>query len=222
MPPSDDPVTVVVAGPHTLLRRGIAGLLKEQPGIRVVDEARCAETLVGKATLHRPDVALVDLLLPTVLRGLGAIGELRRASGGTRALLLTAVPEVRHGVLAVRAGAKGYLSTFVDPDELARSIGLVADGQLVLERSLSDSILREVTSTPPGALTPREHDVLRLVAHGLDNESIAGRLAICVATVRTHLGHIMSKLDVHSRVEMVLYALREGHVSVEELRRTSS
>jgi NarL family two-component system response regulator LiaR len=215
-----DPIRVFIAEDHAIVRQGIRALLSTEPGIDVVGEAGDGERAVEQVLALRPDVTLMDLVLPGI-EGAEAIGRIRAIWPEARILVLTSFVTDDKVLAAIRAGARGYLLKDSSPEDLVRAIRQVDRGESPLDPSVAGRVMSALTQ-PEGAapgpdeLTAREIDVLREVARGYSNNEIADRLSLSEATVRTHISHILSKLGLASRTQATLYALREGFVSLDD------
>lgn len=211
------PIKVLLADDHSVVRQGLRMFLALDPDLDVVGEAvngKEALRLVGE--LH-PDVVLMDLLMPE-MDGITATSAIRRQYPDTEVIALTSVLEDEKVYGAIRAGAIGYLLKDTEADELCRAIKAAAAGQVQLSPQAAARLMREVrTPDSPEQLTPREIEVLQLLAHGLANKEIARELSIGEKTVKTHVSNILSKLGVLSRTQAALYAVRAGLVSGGEL-----
>jgi NarL family two-component system response regulator LiaR len=224
-------VRVLVADDHAIVRKGICALLATEEDIEVVGEAADGQSAIEQAARLQPDVVLMDLVMPGV-DGLEATRQITAQRPETRILVLTSFAGVDKIMPAIKAGALGYLLKDSDPEVLVESIRQVYCGNSSLHPSVARALLEEVahpTDTdstngyrsavyrgPVEALTEREVEVLRLVARGWSNQSIANELTISEATVRTHVSHILAKLDLASRTQAALYALRKGWASLED------
>ena len=207
------PIRILIADDHGIVRQGLRMYLGSDPEIEIIGEARDgAEALKLAHQLH-PDVVLMDLLMP-VMDGIAATSAIRRELPDTEVVALTSVLEDAAVVEAVRAGAIGYLLKDTEAHELRRAIKAAAVGQVQLSPQAAARLLREVRTPENGkaALTERETEVLRLLAHGLSNKEIAQHLNIGEQTVKTHVSHILEKLAVPSRTQAALYAMRTGLV----------
>ncbi|MFW6069801.1 MAG: response regulator [bacterium] len=211
------PIKVLLADDHSVVRQGLRMFLALDPDLDVVGEAvngKEALRLVGE--LH-PDVVLMDLLMPE-MDGITATSAIRRQYPDTEVIALTSVLEDEKVYGAIRAGAIGYLLKDTEADELCRAIKAAAAGQVQLSPQAAARLMREVRPPDsPEQLTPREIEVLQLLAHGLANKEIARELSIGEKTVKTHVSNILSKLGVLSRTQAALYAVRAGLVSGGEL-----
>jgi NarL family two-component system response regulator LiaR len=213
-------IRVLIADDHAIVRKGIRALLATEVGIEVVGEARDGGAALAEVERLRPDVVLMDLVMPGI-DGLEAIREITVRWPETRILVLTSFAGVDKVFPAIEAGALGYLLKDSGPEELVRAIEQVYRGNASLHPTVARALLRGVVPSPgeeAGAelLTEREQTVLQLVAQGQSNRDIAGRLAISEATVRTHVSHILTKLKVSSRTQAALYALRRGWASLDD------
>lgn len=210
------PVRVLIADDHSVVRQGLHMFLGSDPGLEIVGEARDGAEALKLAHQLRPDVVLMDLIMP-VMDGITAIAAIRREASETEVVALTSVLEDDAVIDAMRAGAIGYLLKDTDAHELRRAIKAAAAGQVQLSPQAAARLLREVR-TPEKIeepLTSREAEVLRLLAGGKSNKEIAGALYIAEQTVKTHVSHILDKLGVPSRTQAALYAIRIGLVSLE-------
>jgi DNA-binding NarL/FixJ family response regulator len=207
-------IRVLLADDHPVVREGLRGFLELQEGVEVVAEAADGAAAVEQARAQRPDVALVDLVMP-VLDGLGAIAGIREASPATRVVVLTSFAEDERVVAALHAGAAGYLLKDAHPKELVQAIRAAHAGQAPLAPAVTAAVVAEARHAPPppsasAALTERELEVLRLLARGLSNKLIARELVVSEKTVKTHVSSILAKLGVRDRTQAALLAVREG------------
>ena len=206
---------------HPLLREGAAAALGVHTDLQVVAEAGDAAEARGRFAEHRPDVVLLDVRLPEGRRGPGAgggiglLGDLRRAHGRVRALMLSGYGAEADVVAALEAGASGYLLKDEARQNVAAAVREVAAGRQWFSQAVAGMLARR-SATP--SLTPRELEVLRLTAEGLPNKAIAGRIHVSGATVKAHLSSVFGKLDVASRTEAVAAAVRRGIVSLDRWR----
>jgi DNA-binding NarL/FixJ family response regulator len=207
------PIRVLIADDHGVVRQGLRMYLEADPDIEVVGEARDGAEAVRQAHHWRPDVVLMDLLMP-VMDGLAATARIRRDLPDTEVIALTSVLENASVTQAVRAGAAGYLLKDTEAHELRRAIKAAGAGQVQLSPKVAAQLLRDAPTplVAPTALTERETDVLCLLAHGQANKEIARQLTISEETVKTHLARIFGKLHVNSRTQAALYAVQHGLV----------
>ncbi len=208
-----EPIQVLVVDDHPVVRQGLRTFLGARPGFEVVGEAADGEAAVDVAAATRPDVALVDLVMPG-LGGVEAIRRMRAAEHPPAVLVLTSFASDDQVLPAVRAGAAGYVLKDVDPADLEDAIRTVHRGEALLARRVAALVLAEVRS-PTGdrgvaELTPREREVLALLAHGHTNRRLAEELVVSEKTVKTHVSAILAKLHLPDRTAAALYAVRAG------------
>jgi len=214
-------VRVLLADDQALVRSGFRKLLEAEPGIEVVAEAADGLEAVERARLHRPDVVLMDIRMPR-LDGLQATGRIvAAASPSPRILMLTTYDLDEYIFEALKAGASGFLLKDSPAEELVAAIHVVAAGEALLAPSVTRRLIEAFVSVPrvsPEAkrqldgLTPRESEVLHLVARGLSNAEIAEELHLGEATVKSHVGNLLMKLEVRDRVQAVVLAYESGLV----------
>jgi DNA-binding NarL/FixJ family response regulator len=205
-------IRVVLADDHAVVRQGLKTFLDLQDDIEVVAEAGDGEGAVAAALRTDPDVVLLDLVMPGV-DGLAALARLRDSRA--RVIVLTSFGDDDKLFAALRGGAAGYLLKDVQPSELVRAIRSAHDGQSPLSPAIATRVVEEVAhggTTAPGELTPRELDVLTLIARGRSNKVIARELGVAEKTVKTHVSHILGKLGLTDRTQAALYAVRQGLV----------
>ena len=208
-----DAIRVLIVDDHAVVREGLRTFLELQDGIAVAGEATDGEQAVMQAEALRPDVVLMDLVMPR-LDGVGAMRELRRRLPGTRVIVLTSFAEDERLLPAIQAGAAGYLLKNVAPAELARAIRAAHAGEALLDPLIAARLV-EAIAQPAGEpaaerLTAREQQVLALIARGYSNKRIALELGIAEKTVKTHVGHVLAKLGVADRTQAALHAVRMG------------
>ena len=209
-------IRLLIADDHAVVRQGLRTFLELQEGIEVVAEAADGEEAVVAAERTKPDVVLLDLVMPR-LDGVAAIQRIREVSPASRVIVLTSFFDDGRLFPAVRAGAAGYLLKDVQPQELVRAIRTVHDGNALLAPEVAARVLEEVAGggeppPVPASLTAREREVLALIARGMSNKAIARELAVSEKTVKTHVSNILGKLGVTDRTQAALYAVREGLV----------
>jgi NarL family two-component system response regulator LiaR len=207
-------IRILIADDHAVVREGLRTLIRSEPGMELVGEASDGHEAVQKARSLHPDVILIDLLMPR-MNGLEAIQEIKQEDEDARILVLTSFAEDDRVFPAIKAGALGYLLKDTMPDHLLQAIRDVYRGESSLHPFIALKLVRELrrpSELPPTShpLTPREVDVLRLVAQGLTNHEIAERLVISEGTVGSHVRNILGKIHVANRTQAALYALREG------------
>ncbi|SEK56998.1 DNA-binding response regulator, NarL/FixJ family, contains REC and HTH domains [Blastococcus sp. DSM 46786] len=202
-------IGIVLVDDHPMFRRGLRGLLDSVADTEVLGEAGTGEDAVRLATVHRPDVVLMDLNLPG-MSGAEATQRVLRASPATAVLVVTMVEDDDAIITALDAGARGYVLKGAGQEELLAAVRAVHHGSAVFGRSLAPRLLarlgqvREAAPTSAPGLSDRENEVLRLMAEGLDNAGIARRLGVSVKTVQNHVSHLLTKLDARNRVDAVL------------------
>jgi NarL family two-component system response regulator LiaR len=206
-------INVLVVDDHAVVREGLRTFLELQDGIAVVGEAADGEAAVRQAEALRPDVVLMDLVMPR-LDGVGAMRELRRRLPATRVIVLTSFVDDERLLPAIQAGAAGYLLKNAAPSELARAIRAAHSGEALLDPLVAARLV-DAIAQPPGEpaaerLTAREREVLALIARGLSNKRIARELGIAEKTVKTHVGHVLAKLGVTDRTQAAVHAVRMG------------
>ena len=214
--------TVLVADDQALVRVGLRKILESEPDMRVVGEAGDGEDAVASARRLRPDIVLMDIRMP-VLDGIEATRRIVRARAATRVLMLTTFGLDSYVYDALRAGASGFMLKDAPPEEIAAAVRIVARGDALLAPAVTRAVIAEFARqgpasapTPPLALidlTPREQEVLDLLARGLSNPEICERLVISEATAKTHVAHILQKLGLRDRVQVVIYAYESGLVA---------
>jgi len=206
-------VRVLLVEDHTIVREGLKTMLSLQPDLEVVGEAADGEAAVREASRLTPDVVVMDLSLPA-LNGVDATAAIVSACPSTRVLVLSMYGGPEHVRPAVRAGASGYLVKGTGVAELVSGIRAVARGEPWFSHAIAAVLLRDEGSGA-GSLTPREREVLRLVAEGLSSAEIAKQLELSVKTVESHRSRLMTKLDVTNAAGLVREAIRLGLVSTE-------
>jgi DNA-binding NarL/FixJ family response regulator len=212
-------VRVVIADDQPLMRTGLRKVLESEPGIEVAGEAANGREALDVVRHRRPDVALMDIRMP-ILDGLEATRRIVALGIGTRVLILTTYDLDEYVFAALRAGASGFLLKDRPPEELVAAIGIVVGGDALLSPSITRRLVEEFArrpgaeSAPPALreLTPRELEVLQLVARGRSNREVADILVISEATVKTHVGSLLGKLSLRDRVQAVVFAYEHGIV----------
>lgn len=202
-------IRIVLADDHPVVREGIKAVLSADGDIEVVAEAGDGREAVAEARRHRPDLVVMDLRMP-VLDGVGATAELARTDPDIRVLVLTTYDTDDLIVRSVEAGAAGFLLKDTPPDELRAGVRSAAAGQSVLSPPVAARLMRRLRGDDPSDLTPRELEILGLVAEGRTNADIAAELHVSRATVKTHLLHVFDKLAVSDRTAAVAEAYRRG------------
>ena len=213
-----EPIRVLVVDDHVLFRRGLQMVLAQEPDIDLVGEAGDGAQAVSQAADLLPDVVLLDIRMPK-RSGIEACAGIKEVVPSSRILMLTISDEEADLYDAIKAGASGYLLKEISTDEVSAAIRAVAGGQSLISPSMASKLLHEFASMiktkdereqlPAPRLTDREMEVLRLVARGMNNREIAKELYISENTVKNHIRNILEKLQLHSRMEAVVYAVRE-------------
>lgn len=207
-------IRILIADDHTLFRAGLRLLLESEPGFQVVGQAADGIEAVMLARTLKPDVILMDLVMPRQ-DGIAAIAEISRENPQARILVLTGFVQDDKVFPAIKAGAQGYLLKDAEPRELIQAIRDVYQDKSSLSPTIARRLMRELQqppSLPPTdrPLSARELQVLRLVAQGLSNQEIATQLMVSERTVRSHVSNILDKLHIANRTQAALYAIREG------------
>jgi two-component system, NarL family, response regulator LiaR len=206
-------IRVLIADDHAVVRQGLRTYLELQPDIDVIAEAADGDAAVAEAARLAPDVVLLDLVMPQ-LDGVAALRLLRERAPTAHVIVLTSFGEDERLFDALRAGAVGFLLKDTEPAELVRAIRSAHAGQSPLSPATATRVVAELArgGRPRAAelLTPRELDVLRLIARGRSNKRIALELGVAEKTVKTHVGHVLGKLGLSDRTQAALYAVREG------------
>jgi DNA-binding NarL/FixJ family response regulator len=213
-----DPIRVLVVDDHALFRRGLQMVLEQEPDIEVVGEASDGTEAVEVAAETLPDIVLMDVRMPK-RGGIDACTAIHDVAPSTKIIMLTISDEEADLYDAIKAGAMGYLLKEISIEEVASAIRAVYGGQSLISPSMASKLLTEFASmvkktderqqVPAPRLTDREMEVLKLVAKGLNNRDIAKQLFISENTVKNHIRNILEKLQLHSRMEAVVYAVRE-------------
>jgi len=212
----DKSIRILIVDDHAIVREGLRGLIEVEPDMELIGEAASGKEGVEKALALRPDVILMDLLMPE-MDGVTAISEIKAQWQEARVLVLTSFLEDDKVFPAIESGALGYLLKDTQPDELLGAIRGVFRGESMLHPSIAKKIMQRIqehsssSNKPDGQeLTERELDVLRLLAQGDGDREIAEKLIVSERTVHFHVGNILSKLHLANRTQAALYAIRKG------------
>jgi two-component system NarL family response regulator len=218
-------IRVLIADDQALFRRGLYVVLGTEDHIDVVAEAENGEEAVAKAVELAPDVVLMDVRMPRI-NGIEAARQINLQVPTTKILMLTVSDEEDDLYEAIKAGANGYLLKEISVEEVAEAIRAVVQGQSLISPSMASKLLNEFNSLarkaeerqqyPAPALTSRELEVLKLVAKGMSNREIADELYISENTVKNHVRNILEKLHLHSRMEAVIYAVKERLLDIRD------
>ncbi len=215
------PIRVMLADDHALVREGTRRLLEAEPDLRVVAEAASGAEAIAAAERDRPDVVIMDIAMPGG-NGIEATRHIKQLCPQSAVLALTAYDDDQYVMALLEAGAAGFLLKNVHGRELVEAVRAVHRGEAILDAAVAARVLRRMAAGSPqqlpaeAVLSEREMEVLREAARGLPNKEIARRMGLSVRTVHTHLGNIFGKLQVGSRTEAVLQALRRGWVRLDE------
>ncbi|MFD1801816.1 two-component system response regulator NarL [Mixta tenebrionis] len=210
---TQDAATILLIDDHPMLRNGVKQLIHLDPQLQVIAEAGNGEQGIALAEQHDPDLVLLDLNMPGI-NGLETLDRLRRIDLSGRIVVFTVSNDEEDVVSALKRGADGYLLKDMEPEELLSALHQAAAGQMVLSDTLTSVLISSLRETPPAAqrdiqqLTRREHDILRQIARGLPNKTIARKLNITESTVKVHVKHLLKKLQLKSRVEAAVWYLQ--------------
>jgi len=214
-------INVILADDHAVVRQGIRRFLEEDPAIDVVAEASDGAEAVRLVEEHRPDVAVLDIRMPEVT-GVEATRRIKARFPETRVLILTAYDDDPYVFALLEAGADGYVLKTASADQLVDAVRTVYRGESALSPEIASKVVRQATGRRPASaadqiepLTPREIEVLRLVAQGMTNREVGQELGISHRTVQGHLASTYDKLDANSRTEAVTEALKRGWIVIE-------
>ena len=212
-----EPIRVLIADDHTIVRSGVRLLLEAEPDIKVIGEALDGREVVAMAETLQPDIILMDIAMPGV-DGLEATRQIKDRWPEIEILVLTMHRSDEYFFEMLKHGASGYVLKGADPGELIRAVRVVADGEVFLYPTMAQKLLKDYLGrarrsdlTDP-QLSPREEQILRLLAEGYSNKEIAERLVISPSTVYTHRGNLMHKLGLNSRRELIQYARKRGYL----------
>jgi DNA-binding NarL/FixJ family response regulator len=212
------PLRLVVVDDHSLFRRGLVSLLVDMPEFKVIGEAGNGQEALSVIAELKPDIVLLDLNMP-VMDGIETVAALRRAASDQRILMLTISQDDEDLLAAIRAGADGYLLKNTEPDELRKALLRVSQGQSVLSPEVTAPVLKALARSsqiPKVLLSDRELEVMRCLAEGQTTLQIAARLFISENTVKTHVRHILEKLEASNRTEAVSKAIQMGLIQRSE------
>ncbi len=218
-----DEIRLLLADDHAVVRSGLRMLLQAQPDMVIIGEAETGQEAVQRTVELAPDVVLMDIEMPG-MNGIEATRRIKAEAPATAVLALTMYEDDQYFFEMLRAGASGYVPKRAAPDELVSAIRAAGRGEVFLYPSLAGRLVKDYLQRGPAGegeaqnddLTPREQEVLTLIAEGYSNNEIADRLVISAKTVDRHRENIMRKLNLHNRVELVKYALRKGLIALDE------
>jgi len=217
-------IKVILADDHVLFREGTRSLIEQERDMEVIGEASDGEEAVALVAKLKPQVALMDIAMPKV-NGIEATQQIKACCPTTAVLILTAYDNDQYIMALLEAGAAGYLLKNVNGKELANAVRSVHAGEAVLHPVIARKIFNRLGTTgqepgepvSPAGLSEREMEILRLAARGMSNQDIAGKLFLSRRTIQAHLGNIFRKMDVGSRTEAVLQALRRGWLTLDDI-----
>lgn len=214
-----DTIKVVLIDDHQIVRRGLRSFLNAFDDLTIIGEASSGEEALQHIEEWLPDVVVTDMLMPGGIDGIETIRRIRAMLPNTRIVALTSYTDDSRVVAALRAGAIGYVRKEADPDILLASIRAAARGQSLLDPAVASAVMQELMrgGKHSAELTEREQEVLRQLALGRTNREIAEALVVSDETVKTHVGNILTKLQLAHRTQAVIYALKKGLISVDEL-----
>jgi two-component system, NarL family, response regulator LiaR len=221
----DDAIRVLIVDDHPIVRQGLRTFLESREGIEVAGEAADGHEAVQLVLAVQPDVVLLDLVMPG-MDGLAALEGIRARRPETRVVVITSFGSSDQVLAAVRAGAAGYLLKDAEPQDIDNAIRAAHRGEPVLHPAAAAVLMRQVDAPAPPhraeqVLTPRELEVLRLLARGMSNRELAAHLVVSEKTVKTHVSSVLAKLRLADRTQAALYAVREGLVDPADISRTS-
>ncbi|RMJ04314.1 Nitrate/nitrite response regulator protein NarL [Marinobacter litoralis] len=214
---AETPASILLIDDHPLLRRGIKQLIELEPDMNVAGEANSGAEGIELALKLEPDLILMDLNMPE-MDGIEALRKLREHNISSRIIMFTVSDQEDDVVAALRAGADGYLLKDMEPEDMIAQLHQAAVGKLVISDRLTTLLAEALRSNKPqkssrpdyDSLTPREKDILKLIAEGLSNKMIGRKLDISDGTVKVHVKHLLKKLNLRSRVEVAVWAVEEG------------
>jgi DNA-binding NarL/FixJ family response regulator len=220
---TEQAIRVLIADDHALLRESMRGVVDSQDDMKVVGEACDGEEAVSLSSELKPDIAVLDIVMPK-LNGIEASREIKKVSPSTAILILTAYDDVQYVLGLLEAGAAGYLLKSARGEDVVAAIRAVRAGESVLHPTVITKLLKRGTGAPSGdsmpgrreSLSDREFEVLQLAATSMSNKEIAERLSVTVRTVKAHLSNIFAKMNVASRTEAILAAVREGWLQLDQ------
>ena len=214
---SDTPSTILLIDDHPMLRNGVKQLIALDASLQVIGEASNGEQGVEMATQLDPDLILLDLNMPG-MNGLDTLDKMRQTALSGRIIVFSVSNNEDDVVTALKRGADGYLLKDMEPEDLLVSLRQAAAGKMVLSEALTPILAASLRENRPGndrdiqSLTPRERDIIKLIAEGLPNKMIARRLNITESTVKVHVKHLLKKMRLKSRVEAAVWVLQSSHL----------
>jgi len=215
-------ISIIIADDHAVVRKGTKQILEEEPDFKVVGEAANGEEAVKLVTELKPDLAIVDVAMP-VLDGIGATKQIKAINPSTAVLILSAYDNDEFVFTLLKAGAAGYLLKDVSGQDIVNAVRAICRGESVLHPIIARKVMDHFFPTENAqketekTIGDRELEVLRLAGNALNNQEIAEKLGLSPHTVEAHMRHIFTKLQVSSRTEAVLYALKQGWISIDDI-----
>lgn len=212
-------IRVVLVDDHRVVRQGLCTYLESFADLEVVGEASSGEEALRSIELWLPDVVVMDLLMPGGIDGVETIRRVRQLTPHTQIIALTSYTDDARVIAVLRAGAIGYVRKDAAPDVLLAAVRAAARGQSLLDPAVAGAVLQELArgEQPEVALSEREQDVLRQLALGRTNREIAEKMVVSPETVKTHVGNILAKLHLVHRTQAVIYALKRGMISLDDI-----
>ncbi|HEY7415036.1 MAG TPA: response regulator transcription factor [Ktedonobacteraceae bacterium] len=212
-------ISVVLVDDHRVVRQGLRSYLESFPDLVVVGEASSGEEVLEHLTTWSPDVVVMDLLMPGGMDGVTAIRHVCAKLPQTHVIALTSYSDDARVIAVLRSGAIGYVRKDATPDILLTAIRAAARGQSMLDPAVAGAVLQGFVrdEKPEAALSERERDVLQQMALGYTNKEIAEKMMVSPETVKTHVGNILSKLNLPHRMQAVMYALKHGLISLDDI-----
>ncbi len=216
----NEPITIVLVDDHHIVRKGLQRVLEMYADMQVIGEAGSGEEALQHIEEWLPAVVVMDMLMPGGMDGAETIRRLHELAPSVRVVVLTSYADDTRVVAALRAGAIGYVRKEADPDLLLASIRAAARGQSLLDPAVANVLMHELLreGKRTSGLTEREQTVLRQLALGQTNREIAEALAVTEETVKTHVGNILTKLQLAHRTQAAIYAIKQGFISLDEIQ----
>lgn len=215
-----EPITIVLVDDHRIVRKGLQRVLEMYDDMRVVGEAGSGEEVLQHIEEWLPTVVVMDMLMPGGMDGAETIRRLHELAPNVRVVVLTSYADDTRVIAALRAGAIGYVRKEADPDLLLDSIRAAARGQSLLDPAVANVLMHELLrdNRRTTGLTEREQTVLRQLALGQTNREIAETLAVTEETIKTHVGNILTKLQLAHRTQAAIYAIKKGFITLDEIQ----
>jgi NarL family two-component system response regulator LiaR len=208
-------LTIAIVDDHRVVSRGVKTYLESFPDMKVVGIATSGEEALANIHLWKPEILLLDLLMPGGIDGVETARRMKERFPAVKVIALTASTDEARMMAVLRAGAVGYVRKDAEPEILLSAVRAVGRGKTYIDPSVAASVMNAGAAVDE--LSPREHEVLRQLAFGLSNKEIAEVLKITEETVKSHVGHLLGKLQLENRTQAVVYALKRGIVSIEEI-----